>query len=166
MRKTFAIAAAAMLALGTQAIAGQPPIDVSHGVRLGESFDPAQAIDKREASYGDKTLYEIDPKERARDLGRVYVAITPDDHKVYEIWAIKHFKNSTPCRELRDDMFDTLKARYPDARTERAMMSPDGRRSVIKGDTEISTACKTGIGKATFFLRHRHAALHSQVAER
>ncbi len=165
MRKPLAIAAA-VLAASVHTATAQSPIDVSHGVRLGETFDPSAAIDVRQASYGDKMLYEIDPGERARDLGKVYVAITPDDNRVYEIWAIKHFRNGTPCRDLRDEMFDTLKARYPEARPKRAMMSPDGRRSVIKGDTKISTACKTGISKATFYLRHRHTALHNQVAER
>jgi len=165
MRKTAAIAAA-FVAVSLNASAGQPAIDISHGVQLGQPFDPEVAIGKREASIGDKMLYQIDPDAQTKARGKVYVALTPDDNRVYEIWAIKHFQDSTPCRELRDETFDTLKARYPDAETKRAMMSLDGRRSVIKGDTKVSTACKTGIGKSTFYLRHRHTALHNQVAER
>jgi hypothetical protein len=169
MRTLKALATAALVAAtaGT-AIAGDAPMDVSHGVRLGEAFDPARAVDVTTSNLNQGKLYQIDADANAhdRDLGEVYVALTPDQNKVYEIWAIRHFDSSGPCRALRDDLVDALQAKYPDARSERAMMSMDGRESVIKGDTKISTGCKTGIGKATFYLRHRHTALHQQVAER
>jgi len=168
MRTLKALATAALVAAAGSAAAGDAPIDVSHGIRLGDAFDPSEAVKAATSTLNQDKLYEVDakPNVHGRDLGKVYVALTPDENKVYEIWAIRHFDASEPCRKLRDDVIDALAAKYPDARTERAMMSMDGRESIIKGDTKISTGCKTGIGKATFYLRHRHTALHQQVAER
>jgi hypothetical protein len=166
--KTLAIAAVVATTAAPVAAGGNTPMDVSHGIRLGQAFDPEQATNVTTSTLNQGKLYQVDAASNAhgRDLGKVYVALTPDQNKVYEIWAIRHFDSSGPCRELRDELVDMLEAKYPEARTERAMMSMDGRESVIKGDTKVSTGCKTGIGKATFYLRHRHKALHQQVAER
>ena len=165
--KAFATAAIVAATAGS-AVADNVPMDVSHGILLGQVFDPGKAVDVTTSTLNQGKLYRVDAETRAydADLGKIYVALTPDQSKVYEIWAIRHFDSSAPCRDLRDELIDSLKAEYPDAQMERAMMSMDGRESLTKGDTEISAGCKTGIGKATFYLRHRHTALHQQVAER
>ena len=169
MRTLKALATATLFAtIAGPVAAGDAPMDVSHGVQLGQAFDPSNAVEVTTSMLNQDKLYQVDaaPNPHGQDLGKIYLSLTPDQNKVYEIWAIRHFNSTQPCRDLRDNLMDALKAKYPDAEMKRAMMSMDGRESLIKGDTKISTGCKTGIGKATFYLRHRHIALHAQVAER
>ena len=158
--------AAVFTLFASHAFAGGSAIDVGHGIKLGETFEPEQAISTQKSTFGNKVLHKFKPVSADGNLGNYYVALTPESGRVYEIWAIKHFEKSVPCRDLRDASFKKLQERFPDAQTKRAMMSPDGRRSVIKGGTTVSVACKTGIGKSTFYMRHRHEALHNQVAQR
>lgn len=168
MRTIKLFAAALVAASAVPAVAGATSMDVGHGIRLGSVFDPGKATSVQESQFNKDDLYQVADAAtyREHDVGKVFVALTPDENRVYEIWAIRQFERGGPCKDLRDEVFDSLRAAYPDATTNRNPMSMDGRRSVTKGETKISTGCKTGIGKATFYLRHRHTALHQQVAGR
>jgi hypothetical protein len=162
MRIAAVLTVAAMTFFAPAAQAGA--IDVGHGYELGAQFDPSQAITAQKSTLTNQMLHKVQGDAESEELGDIFLALTPETNKIYEIWAVRHFDNSRPCKDLRNDLFDRLQERHPEAQARRAQMSFDGRRTLSEGDTEISIACRTGVDKATFYMRHRHTALHQQVA--
>lgn len=57
------------------------------GIKLGQVFDPAEAVGKAVLADG-TPMYQFNPKKKFRSFTNYYVLITPKTHKVYAIYRL------------------------------------------------------------------------------
>jgi len=81
------------------------------GLNLGDVFDIKSAKGKTETTSGE-ILYSFLPSKKIKYFKKYYVLVTPESHKIREIWGIGSYKNKASCEKNLDVLEVMLEKKY------------------------------------------------------
>ena len=86
-------------------------IEGAFGKRLGDVFDPTQAIGTSKLTDG-TPMYEFVTSTGFRSFKRYYVMVTPTTHKIYSIWGIGSIENTEAGHKEQAVVMELLRQKY------------------------------------------------------
>jgi hypothetical protein len=138
-------------------------IDGAFGMKLGDEFDPSQAIGTSETSDG-SPMYEFGVINGFRSFTRYYVLITPSTHKIYCIWGIGKVANTPTGQKEKSVVMELLKQKYGETDSERVMDVLRDAKTISKGNRAVMTKL-TGFMDVVIEIRYYDFKLQ-EVAEK
>jgi len=143
----------------------QSIIEGAFGKKLGESFDPNEAIGKNDLKSGE-IMYQFLPEKPFRSLKDYFVLVTPKTNKIYAIFATGPIGSQQAAKAEQDLIVDILQKKY--GKTDEqgfAEMLGDIKR-ISQGDRYISIGF-SGIIDVDIWVRYvDHALRQSAEKER
>lgn len=128
----------ALLAGGVSRAWAEAPIVGAFGAKLGDQFDPKQAIAKLPLPGGG-LMYEFTPDKESTIFKKFYVLIAPRTNKIYSVWAVGQAGPSVKVKSDQAELLELLKKKYGESKKEGAFLYPlpdlirydQGSRSLI-----------------------------------
>jgi len=130
---------AVLLAFASMGFAAEEKIEKiegAFGIKLGEVFDPANAVGKGALTDG-TPMYQFSPAKPFRSFKSYYILITPKTNRVYSIWGIGEFENTPTAQKEQDLVLEILKQKYGDRKKEGLMDRLSDLKQIVQGDRSV-----------------------------
>ena len=138
------------------------PISGGFGIKLGDTFDPKQAVKVTKTTSGEP-LYGVRPPKKVKYFDQYYVMITPKSHKIREIWGIGRYAKREECMKDFETLSILLSKKYGELKKP-AIISMDEILSTSDGDRSVSIRC-SGMMSYHLYLKYISEKLNDLAAQ-
>lgn len=129
------------------------------GIKLGQVFDPSDAIGKGSLTDG-TPMYKFTPKKKFRSFSNYYVLITPKTHKVYAIWGIGNMENDPSCKKEQALVMAILQKKYGKVEKDQLFSSLYDIKQINQGNRYVLTKC-SGFSDVSLDIRYKDKKLET-----
>ena len=137
-------------------------IEGAFGKFLGDYFDPKSATGKSALTDG-TPMYRFNPKNPYRAFNSYFVMITPKSNRIFSIWAIGGFDNSSKAKNEQSVLLKVLESKYGSKGKQDLFSALYDSESINHGDRYILTKV-SGVFDVTLEVRYYDKKL-KEVAE-
>jgi len=162
MKNNVFVVLIAVVALSVSApVNAEEKITGAFGIKLGQTFNPQDAIGKSSLTDG-TPMYQFSPKKKFRSFSTYYVLITPKTHKVYAIWGIGAMENDPSCKKEQALVMAILQKKYGKVEKDQLFSSLYDIKQIDQGNRYVLTKC-SGFGDVTLDIRYKDRKLEEQA---
>jgi predicted RNA-binding Zn-ribbon protein involved in translation (DUF1610 family) len=132
-----------------------PPVEKIEGAfgkKLGDLFDPTQAIGTSKLTDG-TPMYEFATTTGFRSFERYYVMVTPTTHRIYSIWGIGSVENTSAGQKEQAVVMELLRQKYGAAEKDGLFDSMGDIKRITQGDRHVITKI-TGFTDVNIEIRY------------
>lgn len=138
-------------------------IEGAFGKKLGDAFDPAEAIGQSKLTDG-TPMYQFSPTNAFRSFSKYYVLVTPTSHRIFCIWASGSVESTEIAKKEQAVIMELLQTKYGGKEKEGVFENLSDVKRIDQGKRDITSKI-SGFTDITIDLRYYDRTLE-KVAER
>ena len=130
------------------------------GLKLGDVFDIKSAKGKTKTTSGE-TLYSFSPSKKIKYFKKYFVLVTPESHKIREIWGIGSYKNQASCEKNLDVLEVMLEKKY--GKFNKPSFSMNSVKYVTDNfnkNRDIVIKCNGFVQEYSFYIMYKDSTLN------